>query len=122
MAKSGGSRIRSIKTDRRRYPTRWNNFSPTLANMTLDGLENSLNFILEKKVVRTENKTYVVRYADDFIVSGKTKALLEQQVIPLIRGFLKERGLSQKKRPKWYIEQGFDFLGWNVRRFKGDTE
>ncbi|MBV6524976.1 group II intron reverse transcriptase/maturase, partial [Ursidibacter maritimus] len=44
-----------------------------------------------------------------------------QEVIPLIKGFLKERGLSlsEEKTRVVHIEQGFDFLGWNVRRFKG---
>lgn len=97
--------------------------SPTLANMTLDGLEKLLELHFGEKGSKKirENKTYVVRYADDFIVSGKTKALLEQQVIPLIRSFLKERGLtlSEEKTKVVHIEQGFDFLGWNVRRFKG---
>lgn len=97
--------------------------SPTLANMTLDGLERLLETQFGQKGSRKirENKTYLVRYADDFIISGKTKELLEQQVIPLIEMFLKERGLSlsKEKTRVVHIEQGFDFLGWNVRRFKG---
>ncbi|OBW96607.1 group II intron reverse transcriptase/maturase [Gallibacterium anatis] len=96
--------------------------SPTLANMTLDGLECLLENHFGKKGSRKirENKTYLVRYADDFIISGKTKALLEEKVIPLIEGFLAERGLtlSAEKTKVVHIEQGFDFLGWTVRRFK----
>lgn len=96
--------------------------SPTLANMTLDGLECLLENHFGKKGSRKirENKTYLVRYADDFIISGKTKALLEEKVIPLIEDFLAERGLtlSAEKTKVVHIEQGFDFLGWTVRRFK----
>lgn len=97
--------------------------SPTLANMALDGLEKLLETHFGGKGSRTirENKTYLVRYADDFIISGKTKELLENQVIPLIQNFLNERGLSlsTEKTKVVHIEGGFDFLGWNVRRFKG---
>lgn len=51
----------------------------------------------------------------------KQKELLENQVIPLIQNFLNERGLSlsTEKTKVVHIEEGFDFLGWNVRRFKG---
>ena len=70
--------------------------SPTLANMALDGLETLLetHFGAKGSRIIRENKTYLVRYADDFIISGKTQELLEQQVIPLIQTFLAERGLS----------------------------
>lgn len=97
--------------------------SPTLANMALDGLETLLetHFGVKGSRIIRENKTYLVRYADDFIISGKTQELLEQQVIPLIQAFLTERGLSlsAEKTRVVHIEQGFDFLGWNVRRFNG---
>lgn len=95
--------------------------SPTLANMALDGLEDLLaKHFGEKgsKKIR-EHKTYMVRYADDFIISGITKALLEERVIPIVRDFLKQRGLtlSETKTRIVHIEQGFDFLGWTVREF-----
>ncbi|PJG82693.1 group II intron reverse transcriptase/maturase [Caviibacterium pharyngocola] len=97
--------------------------SPTLANMALDGLESLLAEHFGKKTgskIR-RHKTYLVRYADDFIISGISKELLEEKVIPLVKGFLAERGLtlSESKTKVVHIEEGFDFLGWNVRRFKG---
>lgn len=88
--------------------------SPTLSNMTLDGLERKLKTFRKKKV-------NFVRYADDFIVTGNSKELLEQKVKPVIIRFLKERGLtlSEEKTKVTHIEEGFDFLGQNVRKYKG---
>jgi RNA-directed DNA polymerase len=62
----------------------------------------------------------LVRYADDFIITGDTKKLLEQKVKPLVAQFLAERGLvlSEKKTKITHISDGFDFLGFNVRKFK----
>ncbi|MFA6269981.1 MAG: group II intron reverse transcriptase/maturase [Candidatus Paceibacterota bacterium] len=86
--------------------------SPTLSNMTLDGLEKALMPFRRQKV-------NFVRYADDFIVTGNSKDLLEQEVKPVIIRFLKERGLtlSEEKTKVTHIEEGFDFLGQNVRKY-----
>jgi RNA-directed DNA polymerase len=88
--------------------------SPTLANMTLDGLEKELKPFRRSKV-------NFVRYADDFIVTGNSKELLEQEVKPVIIRFLKERGLtlSEEKTKVTHIEEGFDFLGQNIRKYNG---
>ena len=66
-------------------------------------------------------KIHVVRYADDFIITGATKAVLQHQVRPAIEAFLKERGLelSDEKTQITHISQGFDFLGQNVRKYAG---
>ena len=62
----------------------------------------------------------MVVYADDFIVSGNSKELLETKVKPTIEEFLKERGLtlSGKKTIITNIDTGFDFLGFNIRKYK----
>jgi RNA-directed DNA polymerase len=90
--------------------------SPMLANMTLDGLESAV-----KNAVARTNKVNVIRFADDFVVTGDTEAVLEQQVIPAINGFLNERGLnlSREKTKITRIEDGFDFLGQHLRKFGG---
>ncbi|MFC0709152.1 reverse transcriptase domain-containing protein [Azorhizophilus paspali] len=64
-------------------------------------------------VFRCALKVHVVRHADDFIVTGASKALLEHQVRPAIEAFLKERGLelSAKKTHITPSSEGFDFLG-----------
>jgi RNA-directed DNA polymerase len=94
--------------------------SPVLANMTLDGLERMLLHHFPK--VKTSGGALVnfVRYADDFLVTGRTKELLEQEVKPLIEEFLRERGLqlSAEKTIITHIEEGFDFLGQNVRKYQ----
>ena len=59
--------------------------------------------------------------ADDFVITGSSKELLETRVKPLIEQFLAERGLelSQEKTTITHIEDGFDFLGQNVRKYNG---
>ena len=66
-------------------------------------------------------KVNLVRYADDFIITGSSKKLLEEEVKPLVESFLKERGLelSAEKTHITRIEDGFDFLGQNVRDYGG---
>jgi RNA-directed DNA polymerase len=61
-----------------------------------------------------------IRYADDFIVTARTKETLEEIVKPAVVGFLAERGLelSEQKTTITHIERGFNFLGQNVRKYK----
>jgi len=82
--------------------------------MTLDGLEKELKPFRRHKV-------HFVRYADDFIVTGSSKELLENTVKPAIISFLMERSLtlSEEKTKVTHIEEGFDFLGQNVRKYNG---
>lgn len=100
--------------------------SPTLANMALDGLQKLLedNFPWRHKEGSTGwycPKVRLVRFADDFIITGESKELLEQKVKPLVAAFLAERGLtlSEEKTLITHIDDGFDFLGFNVRKFNG---
>jgi RNA-directed DNA polymerase len=90
--------------------------SPTLANVTLDGLEE----LLRTKFKSRKNKVHLVRYADDFIVTASSKELLEHEVRCTIEEFLAQRGLvlSPTKTKITHISEGFDFLGWNVRWVK----
>jgi RNA-directed DNA polymerase len=63
----------------------------------------------------------LIRFADDFVVTGSSRELLEHQCIPLIEEFLEARGLelSQEKTRITHIAEGFDFLGQNIRKYKG---
>jgi RNA-directed DNA polymerase len=63
----------------------------------------------------------IIRYADDFIVTGATQEVLEDEVKPAITAFLAERGLrlSEDKTKITPIEAGFDFLGFNIRKYQG---
>ena len=102
--------------------------SPILANMTLDGIENLLadKYHIKRKSGRTNNdhaakyKVNFVRYADDFIVTANTEEIAKE-VKELIKDFLKDRGLelSDEKTLITHIDNGFDFLGWNVRKYNG---
>jgi RNA-directed DNA polymerase len=97
--------------------------SPVLANIALDGLERSLREKYPQRGKGSEKGRYagvhLIRYADDFIITGRTKELLEQEVKPLVEEFLRARGLelSAEKTKVTHIEDGFDFLGQNLRRY-----
>jgi RNA-directed DNA polymerase len=83
--------------------------SPTLANLTLDGLERLLKetFRIRQAHGTGHNpKVNCVRYADDFIITGSSKELLENEVKPLVERFMLERGLqlSPKKTCITHIE------------------
>lgn len=96
--------------------------SPVLANLTLDGLEGRLHQHFPKTTQRGQKaKVNLIRYADDFCITGSTKELLETEVKPIVEEFLKERGLklSAEKTKITHIEAGFDFLGQNIRKYKG---
>ncbi len=100
--------------------------SPALANMTLDGLQTLLETRFPRKWDTKTNrciypKVNFVRYADDFVVTGGSRELLETEVRPLIEAFLNERGLrlSPEKTKITHIDEGFDFLGQNIRRYRG---
>src|SRR5713101_7361475 len=58
--------------------------------------------------------------ATHLIITGRSKELLEDEVKPLVAEFLRIRGLdlSQEKTSITHIEQGFDFLGHNVRKYR----
>ncbi len=67
------------------------------------------------------NKMNFVRYADDFIITAESPEFLQYQVLPIVREFLHERGLqlSEDKTLITHIDDGFDFLGKNIRKYKG---
>ena len=97
--------------------------SPVLANLALNELEGRLKkeYPTQTKKGQAASKVNVIRYADDFIITGRTKELLETEIRPKVVKFLKERGLrlSEEKTVTTHIENGFDFLGQNIRKYKG---
>ena len=88
--------------------------SPLLANMTLDGIEK----ILKKRYPKM--KVHFIRYSDDFLVVVPSKEIADE-VREIIREFLAIRGLelSPEKTVITHIDDGFDFLSWNFRKYKG---
>jgi hypothetical protein len=63
----------------------------------------------------------MIRYANDFIITGISQEMLENEVKPLVEAFLSVRGLklSHEKTTITHIDEGFDFLGWNARKYGG---
>ena len=63
---------------------------------------------------------HLTRYADDFVVVTPDEETAED-VKQLLIGFLKERGLelSLEKTLITPIDKGFDFLGFNLRKYNG---
>lgn len=94
--------------------------SPVLANMALDGLEATIANQPHRGTKR-QAKLHLIRFADDFVVTGSSKALLGEDIEPGVVEFVTERGLelSAEKTKLTDIEEGFDFLGQNVRKYKG---
>ena len=106
--------------------------SPILANMVLDSLQTLLNKKYKRMCKsRKDGRHYwttpmgphkqvnLIRYADDFIITSNSKEVLENEVKPMIRTFLAERGLelSEEKTVITNIRDGFDFLGFNIRLY-----
>ena len=98
--------------------------SPCLANLALNGLASMLKKkFMNRKVVNGKeinNKVHTIVYADDLVITGKSKEFLEQEVLPEVRKFMYERGLtlSEEKTLITHVRDGFDFLGQNTRKYK----
>ena len=101
--------------------------SPIMANITLDGIERKIK---EKYWKTPKGKTHHIRYnqhkvnytryADDFIVTANSIETL-MEIKELITQHLNPRGLtlSEEKTLITNIDSGFDFLGWNFRKYNG---
>lgn len=97
--------------------------SPILCNVALNGLEDALKIkgkgTLSEVRTNPNNKVWVVRYADDFIIVAPYKTILIER-IAMTETFLKTRGLelSKEKSQITTIFKGFDFLGFTIRKHK----
>lgn len=83
--------------------------SPCLLNVALNGLQQTLG------------PAYgYVRYADDLIVCANTREQIEAAQM-IIKEWLKVRGLAlhPEKTRITHIEEGFNFLSFNVKRYNG---
>jgi RNA-directed DNA polymerase len=108
----------------RLYPTEMGTgqgsiISPTLAIMALSGIEHKVRSA--RKRVRDKEKINFISYADDFVITGSSPELLKEKVIPIVVESLKEVGLelSYEKSKITCIDEGFNFLGFNVRKYNG---
>lgn len=118
--------------------------SPTLANHTLNGLEAAIEQAVATKYKVRKRGIYIgnkprrtdrdktkyrflstqlatIRYADDFIVLGRSRRMIEEAVRPAVEKFLKERGLTlSPEKTKVLSIRGsdpVDFLGYTFKYF-----
>ncbi len=83
--------------------------------MALDGMEAAIR----DAAAGRGQKVNFVRYADDFIVTAASKEILVKKVVPVIQSFLSQRDLilSEEKTHITCIDDDFDFLSQNVRKY-----
>lgn len=98
--------------------------SPLLANIALHGMETSLGISYDKNGQLRQRSPYaIVKYADDSVVLARTKEEC-QKAKEKLETWLKERGLelSEEKTRIRHIEEGFDFLGFNIKHYKTSSK
>ena len=92
--------------------------SPLLANVALTSLDN---FCLEQYGTNTISRQTnpIVRYADDFVIVCKSKRMAEKIKAEVAEHLKKEIGLtlSEEKTSITHITKGFNFLGFNIRKY-----
>jgi RNA-directed DNA polymerase len=102
--------------------------SPLVANVALNGMERLFGaedkkgrHVLPSRRRDGNRGISLVRYADDLVVTAPTREVLETYVVPKLSAFLNERGLklSEAKTSIVHIDEGFNFLGFTVRRHRG---
>jgi len=97
--------------------------SPLLMNVALHGLEEAAGVRYQTAGVHAGDtkpgSPIVVRYADDLVVLCRTQQQAEQVKVQLA-GWLAPRGLAfnEDKTKIAPLSDGFDFLGYNVRRYR----
>ena len=81
-------------------------------------MERAAERVLEA-IARRSWKVNSIRYADDLVVTAATQEYMIEKIIPVIKEFLAQRGLelSEEKTRIVNIEEGFDFLGQNLRKY-----
>jgi RNA-directed DNA polymerase len=100
--------------------------SPLLANIALHGMEKELGVEYEyakRQGYRLKRKSIgIVRYADDFVIVSHTQEQANSMYEKMME-YLKERGLrlSMEKTRVTHIEDGFDFLGFNIRQYRSKS-
>jgi RNA-directed DNA polymerase len=95
--------------------------APVLMHRALNGMERHITeaFPPSHRGIRTT--VPVSKFAEDCIVTGPSKTGLAEEVQPLVAQCLAERGLtlSPEKTRITHSEDGWDFLGTHVRKYRG---
>jgi RNA-directed DNA polymerase len=94
--------------------------SPLLMNVALHGMEQAAGTRYYRNGDAVPGCPIVVRYADDLIALCHSRDQAEQVQARLAR-WLEPRGLvfNQDKTRITHLDQGVDFLGFEIRRFSG---
>jgi RNA-directed DNA polymerase len=97
--------------------------SPLLFNVALHGMEDAAGAAYRWNPYRKSEESVpgtpvLVRYADDFVALCDSRELAEQVKTDLTP-WLAVRGLAfnEDKTRVVHLDEGFDFLGFNVRRY-----
>lgn len=90
--------------------------SPVLCNIALNGVEQTVMTTIKNRKGISPG-ILLIRYADDMIVTGKNEDIL-REIKQCISQFLEPRGLTlnESKTKITHSKEGFDFLGFNIRR------
>lgn len=90
--------------------------SPTLCNVALNGIEGRIREAVPK-IKGISQGVHTIRYADDMVITGKSKEVA-MRCKEILAKFLAERGLelNEKKTLITHVREGFDFLGFNIKR------
>jgi RNA-directed DNA polymerase len=94
--------------------------SPLLLNIALHGMSTAAGCREDASQRARSSAPVLVRYADDFVVLCHSEQAAYQAKQDLAR-WLAPRGLSfnEDKTRIVHLDDGFDFLGFNVRRYDG---
>lgn len=99
-------------------------WQPTLTGVPQGGVASPLwsnIFLTPFDRVMTEQGLRLTRWADDFVILCNTRAEANR-ALAFVRGFLKEElgvELHPTKTRIVHVRQGFEFLGYKVKRGKG---
>ena len=88
--------------------------SPMLANVALTTLDKEVMKVFGKREMNP-----IVRYADDFVIVAQSEKEA-MQIKSYVKGHLKPKvglELSDEKTHITEISKGFDFLGFNIRKY-----
>ena len=94
--------------------------SPMLANVALTCLDQRLE--IYGKITIESKMNPIVRYADDFVIVAKDEAEATY-IKEMVKTYLKSKvglELSEEKTKITEISEGFDFLGFNIRKYNGN--
>jgi RNA-directed DNA polymerase len=98
--------------------------SPVLLNVALHGMEQAAGVRYARadanSLVAQRNSPVLIRYADDLVALCHSRQQAEQ-IKAQLAAWLNPRGLAfnEDKTRITHLAEGFDFLGFNVRRYRG---